>query len=74
MRPVKYRKWLNDSIWPLDGILIGATTMSQSGPGSNGNEEVLLIPKSSILGLLTLFKDAVEVFYSISKIARNVLD
>ena len=34
--------------------LSGATTPSQSGPGSDGNEEVLCIPQnSSFIGALT---------------------
>ena len=37
----------DDSIWPIDGTLSGATTLGQSGPGSNGNEGVLHIPQSS---------------------------
>ena len=40
-------KWFNSSIWPIDGTLTGVTTQSLSGPGSNGNEEVLHIPQSS---------------------------
>ena len=35
------------SIWPIDKTLSGATTPSQSGPGSNGNKGVLCIPQSS---------------------------
>ena len=35
------------SIWPIDWTLSGVTTLSQSGPGSNGNEEILCIPQSS---------------------------
>ena len=35
------------SIWPIDRTLSGATTPGQSGPGSNGNEEVLRILQSS---------------------------
>ena len=34
----------------IDGTLTGATTLGQSGPGSNGNEGVLHIPQSSITG------------------------
>ena len=34
-------------IWPIDSALSGATIPGQSGPGSNGNEEVLWIPQSS---------------------------
>ena len=37
----------NSSIWHRDRILFGATTSGQSGPGSDGNEEVLWIPQSS---------------------------
>ena len=32
------------SIWPIDRILSGATTLGQSGPGSYGNEGVFPIP------------------------------
>ena len=43
----------NSSIWPIDRILSGATTLGQSGPGSDGNEGVLYIPQiSSITGAL----------------------
>ena len=35
------------SIWPIDGILLIATTLGQGGPGNYGNEEVLRIPQSS---------------------------
>ena len=35
------------SIWPIDRILSGATTLGQSGPVSDGNEGVLCIPQSS---------------------------
>ena len=34
-------------IWPIDRTLSGDTTLGQSGPGSDGNEEVLSIPQSS---------------------------
>ena len=37
----------NSSMWPIDRTWSGATTPGQSGPGSNGNEEVLHIPQSS---------------------------
>ena len=30
-------------------ILLGATTLGQSGPGSDGNQDVLRIPQSSII-------------------------
>ena len=39
-------KWLNSSIWPINGILTGATTPGQSEPKSNGNESVLHITQS----------------------------
>ena len=35
------------SIWPIDRTLSGATTLGQSGPGSDGNKAVLRIPQSS---------------------------
>ena len=35
------------SIWPIDRALWGAITLGQSGPGSDGNEGVLRISKSS---------------------------
>ena len=35
----------NCSIWPIDKTLSGGTTSGQSKPGSDGNEEVLHIPK-----------------------------
>ena len=31
------------SMWPIDKTLSGATTLGQSGPGSDGNEGVLRI-------------------------------
>ena len=67
------------SIWPIDRTLLGATTPSQSGPGSDGNEELLHILQSSSItgarpdcvisrtfvgGVLLLFRGAVGVFYS----------
>ena len=39
------------SIYPIDRTLLGATTPTQNGPGSDGNEGVLRIPQSfSITG------------------------
>ena len=35
-----------DLIDLMDRTLTGTTTMEQSGPGSNGNEEVLITPQS----------------------------
>ena len=44
----------NSSIWPIDMTLLIATTPGQSGPGSDGNEGVLCIPRnSSITGALS---------------------
>ena len=37
---------LFSSISPVDRALTGATTPGQSGPGSDGDEEVLCIPQS----------------------------
>ena len=36
----------NSSIWPINKTLSGATTASQSGPSSDGNEGVLHIPQN----------------------------
>ena len=38
---------LFSSIWPIHRTLSGATTLGQSGPGSDGNKGVLRIPQSS---------------------------
>ena len=35
------------SIWPIDRTLLGATTSSQCGPGSDGNKRVLCVPQHS---------------------------
>ena len=35
------------SIWPIDRTLSGATTLDNSGPGSNDNKGMLCIPQSS---------------------------
>ena len=40
---------LFSSIWPIDRTLSGATTLSQSGPGSDSNKGVLCIPQSSTI-------------------------
>ena len=42
--PKKYEWFSNRSIWFIDGIITGSTTLCWSGPGSNGNEEVLNTP------------------------------
>ena len=42
-----FSKWLDSSIWPIDGTLTVTTNQDQSGPGSNSNKEVLPIPQSS---------------------------
>ena len=38
---------LNSSIWPIDKTISSTTNPGWSGPGSDGNEGVLLIPQSS---------------------------
>ena len=40
-----------DTIWPIDKILTGTTSLGQSEPVSNGNEEVLHIPQRSRTGV-----------------------
>ena len=43
----------NNSIWPIDRTLPGATTSGQCGPGNDGNEGIFHIPhSSSITGAL----------------------
>ena len=37
----------NSSIWPFEKTLSGTTTLGQSGPESNGNEMIHLIPQKS---------------------------
>ena len=34
-------------IWTIERTLLGATTLGQGGPMSDGNEEVLHIPQTS---------------------------
>ena len=42
----------NSSIWSIDRTLSGATTLGQSGPGSDDNEGLFHIPQiSSIMEL-----------------------
>ena len=41
------------SIWAIDWTLSGTTTPGQSWPGSDGNEEVLRIPQSSMLSAIS---------------------
>ena len=43
---IKYRKWLDISIWSIHGT----TILGQSEPGSNDNDGVLHIPQSSRTG------------------------
>ena len=73
-------------------MLSDATTLSQRGPGSDGNERLLCIPQSSSItevlpsdcfvsyqdicwggGVLALCKDAVSVFYSLSRLGCQIL-
>ena len=41
------RKWLNISVWHIDGTLTGSTILGQSGSGGNGNDGVLDITPNS---------------------------
>ena len=75
-------------IWPIDKTLSCATTPSQSGLGSNGNEEVLrILPNSSITGtsdclvsypghslegILPLWRGAVSAFYRPSRLGLYI--
>ena len=62
---------LNSSIWPIGRTLSGATTPGQSWPGSDGNEVIIRIPKSSIISG-DLPSDCV-VSYSEHSLERGVL-
>ena len=53
----------NGSIWPIDKTLSSASIPRQSGPGSNGNEEILRIPQG-----YTDWSLAIRLFNVISKI------
>ena len=46
----KCSKWLNSSIWTIDGTPISTTTSGQSGPGAKGNKGVFYIPQNSRTG------------------------
>ena len=46
---IENNKWLNSSIRPIDGTLIGTTVPGQSGSESEGNEGILHIPQTSRL-------------------------
>ena len=39
----------SSSVWPIDRTLSGTTILAQSGPESNGNEDVFRIPKALAL-------------------------
>ena len=66
------------------GPLSGATTLGQSGPGSDGNKGVIRILQSSSIagtspsdcwgGVLLLYREAVGVFYSPSQRGKVKLD
>ena len=67
---------VKSSIWPIDKT--GTTTLSQSGLGSNGNEEILYFPEisrteasssdgliySTLIGRFLPCRNAVSIFYS----------
>ena len=74
-------KWSQTVLFDLlIGLLSGATTSGQSGPGSDGNEVVLHIPCASpsndlmsypcqSWGVLLFCRDTVSVFYSPSQLS-----
>ena len=77
----------SNSIWLIDGILSGATTPGQSGPGCDVNEGVLRISQSSCITRssasdslvlfsghsLTLGREAVGVFHSHTRLSYRTL-
>ena len=51
--PVEYNYFFqNRSIWTRDETLTGTITKSQTGPGINGNEEILYTSQISRTGAL----------------------
>ena len=76
----------NSSSRPVDRILSGSTTPSQSGPESNSNEKVLYFPQSlnirffnrissTLVGwVLPFCRDAISVFYSPSRLSWRCLE
>ena len=78
----------NSSNYHIDRTLTGATTPSQCGLANDSNEEVLRFPRSSrilvirlfcviskvhvVVGVLSLCRDAVGVFYSPSQLCTQV--
>ena len=60
----------NSSIWPTDRTLSGATTLGQSRPESNGNEEGLHVSQSSRAG--ASLSDGL-MSYSVHSFERGVL-
>ena len=73
-------------IWSIDRTLSGASTRSQNGPGSNGNEVLLCITQISKARplpchiqntcwgwVLPLCRDAVSVFSSPSQLGYQIL-
>ena len=65
-------KWSNSSTWPINRTLSGATTPDRSGPGSNGNKEVLRIPPNSSI---TVALPLGELFYftPVQRFSRCIL-
>ena len=57
--PIKCEWFSNGSIWPIDEILKGTTTLGQSGSEDNSNEWVLHIPQISKTGAVS--SDAVVI-------------
>ena len=65
-------KRLNSPIWPMVGILNGTNTLSQSIPGSNGNEGYSTFPKLQDLNLTWESSTSYPGHNMVSHIASNV--
>ena len=61
------------SIWPIDRTLSGATTLGQSGTGSDGNEGALLIPQRSSITEATPSECLVSYPAHIYEVTQKVL-
>ena len=71
----------HSSIWPIDGTLSGATTLGQSGHGSNGDNGALCIPQSSritgaspLLGETYPFEEMLSVYFAAPMVSSQVND
>ena len=61
------------SIWPIDRTLSSATTSSQCGPGSNGNEGILCVPQSSSIVLFNTIRSNITHLFACRQMVPNIV-